>query len=477
MKNLGNKNLTFLKFILVSNIFICGLLKECGRNEPILKNNQCISTYCTEEQFKSGECIINEATTKTQWLNNIIKFEKTKGFFSLITDETYETVLFIVDSSDNKEKIYLYSKIDGLNCIFKNNKNNCIHYIKIGIDDDYEVLNPKTYILYYRKQNLNYIVSIGTSNSNISVLNVFNNANNYILFDSSFFLNDSTRIIEGIDSLCFYDGEDYFFYSTITTKSNDPSNYYLSFYNYNIENILNNENDFSFRFNSTEDIDLTKGNYVSCTIIDEKVRHISCFYLSQDNFYTITLVQNSNNNITVESKIIVGNPSNSGQDNIYFLKAISLGNYKVIYSYYSGNDDNLPTFLMKKINSNDFSLDNLYTRFPVLYLYDYVFNNNIKYTDLAVISEREFFFVSTNINKDILIIANIFIYKNPSDIYQLIIRYYTIKLKEYYYIQILNGFKAVTYNHTYLIIGFDFCNYDSCQNNGEDIKFLNHFSI
>ena len=81
MKHICNKHLTLLKFILVSNVFICGLLNECNRNEPILKNNQCVSTYCTEEQYKSGECIINEAITKTQWLNDILKFEKTNGFF------------------------------------------------------------------------------------------------------------------------------------------------------------------------------------------------------------------------------------------------------------------------------------------------------------------------------------------------------------------------------------------------------------
>ena len=466
MKNKFNKHFTLLKLILVTNLFICGLLYECDKNQPIFYDNHCVSTYCTEEQYKSGECIISEEITKTQWLTNIIKFEKTNGFFSLIKEDTYKTVLFVVYSSDNNEKIYFNMHEKDDYCLFED----CIYYRKSNVDGDYEVLNPKLYILQVKRPYRNYIVSIGTINSNISVLETSRTDEDYMVFNPALFLNDSNRIIEGIESLCFYYGEDNFVYSTIITKSNDPSNYYLSFYNYNIENLDIMANLFSFKFNSVKDIDLTKGKYSSCIIIDENVRHVSCFYLSQNNFYTIIVVQNSTNNFTVENKIEVERPSNLGQDNIYFLKAISLGNYNAIYSYYSGNDDNIPTFLMRKINSNDYSLEELYSEFPVIYLYDYVFNKNIKYNDLTVISEREFFFVSTDNNKDILIIANIFIYENPSDIYRLIIRYYTIKLKEYYYIQILNGLKAIIYKDIHLAIGFDFCNYDSCQNYGEDIN-------
>ena len=76
------KKFTFLKILLVLN-HIYSLLCECDKNQPILKNNICVSTYCTEEQFKSGECVINEEITKTQWLTNFIKFEKTNGYISL----------------------------------------------------------------------------------------------------------------------------------------------------------------------------------------------------------------------------------------------------------------------------------------------------------------------------------------------------------------------------------------------------------
>ena len=100
-----------LKFPLLKNILIINILaivlSECDRATPILKNGECVSTYCTEEQFKTGECVINEPITKKQWLTNIIKFEKTNGDISLIIEENKKkSLIFSSGSSDNKEKIY-----------------------------------------------------------------------------------------------------------------------------------------------------------------------------------------------------------------------------------------------------------------------------------------------------------------------------------------------------------------------------------
>ena len=45
---------------------------ECEFDKPIKIENNCLSTYCTKSQFKSGDCIISNSKVKTQWLNNII---------------------------------------------------------------------------------------------------------------------------------------------------------------------------------------------------------------------------------------------------------------------------------------------------------------------------------------------------------------------------------------------------------------------
>ena len=52
------------------------IVNECERDKPIkLIDGQCVSQYCTKEQLKSGECLVDNGIIKKQWLNNIISFE------------------------------------------------------------------------------------------------------------------------------------------------------------------------------------------------------------------------------------------------------------------------------------------------------------------------------------------------------------------------------------------------------------------
>ena len=473
MKNKSTKKIILFKSILISNILIY-ILCECDRNYPILKDNQCVSTYCTEDQFKSGECVINEPLTKTQWLTEFIKFEKTNGDISLITDYDYhKRLLFSIESSDNKKNIYygiMFNEIVESYYFKKNGEE--IPYIEKNITEDNKMINPQLYIL--EPSYSLYIISIGIKNSNIEIFEIDNYEDNSIIFNSSLFFNDS-RIIEGTEPLIFSNNF-YLLYCTITKESNENTDYYLTLYNIKIERQFSNVKDFNPQLNSIIDIDLIKGNFASCIIVNSLKGHVSCLYLSTDNFYTITVVQNNTNSFVIRNRTIVGSPSNTNENNLYFLKAISIykEDYKALYCYFSGDEDNVPTFLMRILNPTHFSLNYLYQDFPVIYLYDYAFNNNIKYNDITVISENRFYFVSTNNNKDILIIACVYIYEKSS--YQLIIRYYTIKLVEYYYIQILNGIKIENFANS-LVIAFDFCNYDLCQNSNDEIHNAGMFKL
>ena len=96
------KYLSFFKIIIVFNFIIYSLLNECNRTYPILKNNKCVSTFCNEEQFKTGECIIDDPITKTQWLTDIIVFGNTNGDIALFVDPISDNIkLFFETSSSN----------------------------------------------------------------------------------------------------------------------------------------------------------------------------------------------------------------------------------------------------------------------------------------------------------------------------------------------------------------------------------------
>jgi hypothetical protein len=62
---------------------------ECPRSSPIFKDNKCQLAYCSEEDFESKICIINNTIIETQWINNII----------IIGDKSYRFVNFGIFSN------------------------------------------------------------------------------------------------------------------------------------------------------------------------------------------------------------------------------------------------------------------------------------------------------------------------------------------------------------------------------------------
>jgi hypothetical protein len=162
--------------------------------------------------------------------------------------------------------------------------------------------------------------------------------------------------------------------------------------------------------------------------------------------------------------------------NSYFLKAISFDSNNCIYMYYSGDSNDVPTFLFKSINEINFELSDTYTNFPILYLKEkYEFNNGIKYNDIAFSDLNKIYFVSSSKNKETIIIAFLYFYsvlqyeaKN-----KLVIRYYTLELKKYYNMKLFHGFKTAIFspiNRKFLSLAFDFCYLDNSSNLDEMIS-------
>ena len=409
MKTIMYTKFNFLKVILVSNFFIYSLLYECNKNNPILKNNQCVSTYCKENEFKSGECIIDEPITKTQWITNITIFENTNGYISLSLDPiSPNELIFSTISSNNEERIF-YAQNNELNKYLFVDSDNYIPYIKkkMNTSENRQMINPEIYLIYVNYY-LKYIISIGTENSSIDIFNIKKYTEDFIVINSTELLKSSNRIIKGSASLCYFYQTFDLIFGGIIKKEEDPSNYYLTLFNFNI-----NIDNLKFILTYEIELDLIKGNYASCFLFTN-MRYISCFYLTNENLYKITNIQNANDpaNFIIKNSTIIGSPSDSSGDNLYFFKGIPIDEYEAIYCYYSGENDNIPTFLIKKIVKNDFSLIDSYSDFPVIKLYDYSFNNNIKYNDLAKIDKKQFYFVSTNNDKDMIIIAYINIYQS-----------------------------------------------------------------
>ena len=471
MKNNYHIKLTFLKIIIISSFFFYSLLLECNRDLPILKNNECVSTYCTEEEYETEVCIINEPITKTTWLSSIFTIENTNGDIHFSTSYLKDMLIIGSTLSNNEDSIYygFYYSDQYTKYLSAFNYNN--HpYMTINRNENNKLINPEIYIFtfYCEEQKCYSIISIGTNNSNIELLNLENYMNGLNSFSSNdFFSNETHTIIKGVSS---FDFNDDFIYIAITATSEEPSLYYLSLYLYQYQ-LDDSNNIINIELTNKKRHDFIKNKHVDCIVLYPGDKTISCIYLSEDDNYKINLIRNDKVNELFEIKntFTIESPSNLEENKDYFLKVIVLRLNTPIYCYYSGNENEIPTLLIKKKVTNAFILEDAYTEFPVIKLYDYSFNNDIKYNDLVKKGDEEFYFISTNNNVEFLIVAHIKIAKikiTATNEYanRFVIRYYTIKLQEFYNIKIINGFKATYFHGEYLTLALDFCYFNNCQN-------------
>ena len=293
-------------------------------------------------------------------------------------------------------------------------------------------------------------------------MNEYKNDFDYI--SKSEFLEENKKI-KGDYSYCIFNY--YFIYNfyfgAITSKEDESSNYNINLY-YHELSIENNKLEFTYIYQI--EIDDMEGEYASY-FVDENNDYFSCFYLNKLNIYNITIFGLSEDYFEIGDTLILGSPSGSNNE-IYFFKGISLDPKEAVYIYFTGENNEIPTFLFKRID-NDFLFSDYFSSINNVTLNEYSFNNNIKYNDLFKKTANEFYFISTSKNKEILIIAY---FKIVSSEEKLAIIYYTIEFKKYYNMKILQGIKGSIFNEFFLSLGINYfyCLNEECDNYDEENK-------
>ena len=451
-------------------------LSECDRDKPIFKDEKCVSTYCDENQFKSGECIINNSIIKKRWINNIIKIENTNGELSFFFNKEEGYFLFGTSLSNNEERIFygmkliagFYSYPFGNNGKFESFINK-----KIKRSDNQKLTNPEICFLDINK---NIILLIGSENSYAEIIDL-NKDSNEIISLSQTELFDENKVIKGFSSLLYLRNS---FVNLITLTSSNDNN--ISNYNISMYKFENDKKSLNINFNLNEEF--VKGEYLSCFFAEKgRILLISCIYLDINNSFTISLIEDlygSSSLFSFKNSFTIGKGYEIEENKKYFIKGILSGaNANGFYSYFSGDLYEIPTFLYKNIDYNNYQLSDRYDDFPVIYLYDYSFNNDMKFNDIISLQEDNFIFISSLKNREVLIIAYMTFYKSSSAKNQFLVRYYTILLKEYYNIKIFHGLKAssiydiFSIRNTFyglFVLAIDFCLYDSCHNSENNIS-------
>jgi hypothetical protein len=103
----------YKKIILACLIFLINKINNhCDKDNPILVNGECKNIYCTEDNYKNGDCIIDNPIIKLQWLNNI------------------------TDLGGELEKLFIPNEMPNKDIIFITYSNNLIHFYELKISDN-----------------------------------------------------------------------------------------------------------------------------------------------------------------------------------------------------------------------------------------------------------------------------------------------------------------------------------------------------
>jgi len=212
-----------MKIIILCFIFTFHLIfcSDCDRSTPILIGTECKSTYCTKEQFQSGDCQIKNEIIKTQWLTNIISIGEENSRFINFANFSNGTMIIEVSSDPgdtkrtffglNPDGSYLFNEENNqftMTASSSNNKrqyseNFCVTIIEDESPKQYivSIANEDQYIELYDFENNhiyevksqenfgNKIVSIRHSSANIVYYNI-----NYIIFLSWTSLTENPAI-------------------------------------------------------------------------------------------------------------------------------------------------------------------------------------------------------------------------------------------------------------------------------------------
>ena len=437
------------KIIIFLNYLIQILLHQSCNN--LLKTNKCFSNYCNLNPNNSKGCLIN----------NILIIENTNGDIYLNHDLEYNGMIFGTTLSNNEDRIF-YGFYYSDDIIYYSDNPDLPLKFNIDRTERKEIKNSE---MVFFQITYDYILLFGSDNSIIEIYNI--NLESYRSFiEPTSFLSEDI-IIKGNPTLLKFIDKNFYF--TSITSTEEKSGYYnISFYEYNFNEIRYNISLSQIKKNHFEKE--IKGEYISCDLDNENSILISCFYLTNDNNYTIILIKNDIDEFIWKNNIVVEQKEDINFEKPFFMKVVLFSLDFCIYAYYSGDFNDIPTFLIKTISQTDYSINDKFDDFPVVYLYDYKFNNEKIYNDLVTNEIDEFYFISTDKDIENIIISNVKFYLSNDNKEQLLIRYYTIPLKLNYNMKILNGLKTIYFNVNnidyipFLTLGFDFCFNEKCDN-------------
>jgi hypothetical protein len=215
-----------IKLILLVIIIQISNEIECNISLPIRKaDNQCYLTYCTEEEFKMGNCIIDNDIVKIQWLNDIIKVgDKSYKYICLSTSSKNDLFLHTTPKNSDTKNYFFGLKSDGSPYFKINGNYSSIIDITYETSDKTRTNGEIINLIINNKPEKEYLMSVGKTNNNIEL---FDFEENKVIILSSFEdLTGYTIIAKSFTLFNFMDNNNNY-YSILSFIGKENSNYFF----------------------------------------------------------------------------------------------------------------------------------------------------------------------------------------------------------------------------------------------------------
>ena len=320
--------------------------KNCPKDKPIEKSDECQLIYCSKEQFQDNTCLISSEIIKTQWLNNVVFFGFKSSFYFDYTIDSNNNIIFI-SSTSNDEELYKYRQLYGLNSYGELLFNDVTE--KNIISNDNPNVKQCNVIIYVEiknsiNDNTNFILDC-----DINICELIDYLNEKIYLIKLFDFESELQPYGSKFSLFQLNSKDQYFIGNVLKS--ETGNYYLGLFkfklSYNSEN--NNFDKEIVCKNNYNSFIITQNDVTSCFETENNI--IECLYISYEEMMSLGIFDSNLEQLAIfELEKIL--PENEAEKDFYFFfKGINLQREIGVYIYFYNAVDP-PRFLIKNLIYN-----------------------------------------------------------------------------------------------------------------------------
>jgi len=444
--------------ILVLMIMIKNI-NNCSIEKPILlKDGSCVSQFCTEDQFKNEDCIIDNEIIKTQWLNNIIWIgDKDFRFVNFAKYSNGDLIIETTSSPDSSKRIFYGLKQNGRIFFEKYNSSFFSMEVKDQITNEENTRDEsEVFVVAIKDDEFNekeYLVNVGKFEQYTELYEF--EENKIYQMPSKDFLNITMENIG--TSISYKIGNyNYILFGFLFQESEEVYSFYLKQINFTSINITN-YNPIKLREYIINDV---YGETITCFMTE--LKYIICFFLKSNRNYLSPCIIALDENLNYKQEYVFNQYLEI--DNIFF-KCIHWEKEAGIFAfYYLSSRQNLINLYFRYYNNNTNNFYNYFNRIDQITLNEIgKFNESCLLNDIIKLTNNKICLISVSTNKETLYIIIINIIGEN----KLMPKYYYINIYSLFNYKIFMSLRAINFNN-FASVAFSFCQNKNCENDQND---------